>query len=173
MFDYATISDVVLHISYTARDDDAFRATVETKIVDTLITYASSAGMHRLFSLRRDFPDAFHQLLNPTGTAQQTHVKLGREHFPYFLSTRTLTITGASLFIQPEGANPVDTTGLAISVNDHPSSAWTTPKKTNLRSADIPASGPALADWTIKITTGHLDPAAVSDVLLLFRYGVS
>jgi Tc toxin complex TcA C-terminal TcB-binding domain/Neuraminidase-like domain/Salmonella virulence plasmid 28.1kDa A protein len=173
MFDYATISDVVLHISYTARDDDAFRATVETKIVDTLITYASSAGMHRLFSLRRDFPDAFHQLLNPTGTAQQAHVKLGREQFPYFLSTRTLTITGASLFIQPEGANPVDTTGLAISVNDHPSSAWTTPAKTNLRSADIPASGPALADWTIKIATGHLDPAAVSDVLLLFKYGVS
>ena len=173
MFDYATISDVVLHISYTARDDDAFRDAVETKIVDTLITYASSAGMHRLFSLRRDFPDAFRQLLTTTGTAQQTHVKLGREHFPYFLSTRTLTITGASLSIQPEGANPVDTTGLAISVNDRPSSAWTTPEKTNLRSADIPASGPALADWTIKITTGHLDPAAVSDVLLLFRYGVS
>ena len=97
----------------------------------------------------------------------------GASSSPTSYQARTLTITGASLFIQPEGANSVDTTGLAISVNDHPSSAWTTPAKTNLRSADIPASGPALADWTIKISTGHLDLAAVSDVLLLFKYGVS
>ena len=173
MFDYATISDVILRISYTAHDDGAFRATVETAIVDTLTAYASSTGMHRLFSLRHDFPDAFHQLLNPAGPAQQTHIRLGHEHFPYFLSTRTLNITGASLFIQPQGAAPVDTTGLTISVNDNPNAAWTTRAKTNLRSADIPASGPALADWTIKITTGHLDPTAVSDVLLLFKYGVS
>jgi hypothetical protein len=173
MFDYATISDIILHISYTARDDDDFRKTVETNIVDTLTHYASHDGMYRLFSLRHDFPDAFHQLLTVAGTAQQTHVKLGREHFPYFLSTRALHITGASLSIQPEGANPVDTTGLTISVNDHPNAAWTTPEKTRLRSADIPAGGPALADWTIKITTGHLDPAAVSDVLLLFKYRVS
>jgi hypothetical protein len=173
MFDYATISDVLLRISYTALDDGAFRATVETAIVDTLTAYASSTGMHRLFSLRHDFPDAFHQLLSPAGPAQQTHIRLGREHFPYFLSTRTLNITGASLFIQPHGAAPVDITGLTISVNDNPSAAWATPAKTNLRSTDIPARGPALADWTIKITTGHLDPTAVSDVLLLFKYGVS
>ncbi|MGO9507522.1 MAG: hypothetical protein ACLPXZ_09330, partial [Mycobacterium sp.] len=173
MFDYATISDIILHISYTARDDDAFRATVETAIVDSLTAYASTAGMHRLFSLRRDFPDAFYQLLNSGGTVQQTHIKLAKEHYPYFLSTRTLNITGAGLFIQPEGADPVDTTGLTISVNNNPNAAWTTPAKTNLRSADVPTSGPALTDWVIKVTAGHLDPAAVSDVLLLFKYGVS
>ena len=83
MFDYATIPDIILHISYTARDDDAFRVTVETAITDSLTAYASTAGMHRLFSLRHDFPDAFYQLLNPVGAAaQQTRVKLGREHFP-------------------------------------------------------------------------------------------
>jgi hypothetical protein len=171
MFNYATIPDIILHISYTARDDDAFRAKVEAAIVDSLTAYASTAGMHRLFSLRRDFPDAFYQLLNPAGSAQQTHIKLAKEHFPYFLSTRTLTITGASLFIQPEGADPVDTTGLTISVNNA-NGAWTTLPKTNLRSAEIPANGPALADWTIKATAGRLDPAAVSDLLLLFKYGV-
>ena len=71
MFDYATISDIILHISYTARDDDAFRATVETAIIDSLTAYASTAGMHRLFSLRHDFPDAFYQLLNPAGPASR------------------------------------------------------------------------------------------------------
>jgi hypothetical protein len=172
-FDYATISDVILHISYTARDDDAFRATVEAAIVDSLTNYASTAGMHRLFSLRSDFPDAFYQLLNPTGTGQQTVVKLRPEHFPYFLSTRTLDIAGASLFIQPKGTDPVDTTGLTISVNNNPNAPWTTPAKTQLRSADVPAGGPALTDWTIKITAGRLDSAVVNDVLLLFKYRVS
>jgi hypothetical protein len=174
MFDYATIPDIILHISYTARDDDAFRVTVETAITDSLTAYASTAGMHRLFSLRHDFPDAFYQFLNPVGAAaQQTRVKLGREHFPFFLSTRTLNMTGTSLFIQPEGAGPVDTTDLTISVNNNPNAAWTTPPKTNLRAAEIPASGPALTDWTIKITAGKLNPVAVNDVLLLFKYGVS
>jgi hypothetical protein len=173
MFDYATIPDIVLHISYTARDDDAFRATVETAIADSLTTFASKAGMHRLFSLRHDFPDAFYQLQHPAGSTQETHVKLGREHFPYFLSTRTLTITGATLFIQPQGADPADTTGLTISLNGSPNATWTTPPKTNLRSADIAASGPALTDWAVKVTAGHLDPAAVNDVLLLFKYGIS
>lgn len=173
MFDYNTIPDIVLHISYTARDDDAFRATVETAIADSLTTFASKSGMHRLFSLRHDFPDAFYQLQHAAGSTQETHVKLGREHFPYFLSTRTLTITEAILFLQPQGADPADVTGLAISLNGNPAATWTTPPKTNLRSADIAASGPALTDWAVKVTTGHLDPAAVNDVLLLFKYGIS
>lgn len=173
MFDYATIPDIILHISYTARDDDAFRATVETAITDSLTAYASTAGTHRLFSLRHDFPDAFYQLQHPGGTAQETRVRLGREHFPYFLSTRTLTIAGATLFIQPQGADPADTGGLAISLNGNPASTWTTPPKTNLRSADIAASGPALTDWAVKVTAGHLGPAAVKDVLLLFKYRIS
>ena len=173
MFDYATIPDIILHISYTARDDDTFRATVETAITDSLTAYASTAGMHRLFSLRHDFPDAFYQLQHPAGTTQETRVKLGREHFPYFLSTRTLSVTGATLFLQPQGADSADTTGLTISLNGNPAATWTTPPKTNLRSADITASGPALTDWAVKVTAGHLDPAAVNDVLLLFKYGIT
>jgi hypothetical protein len=146
---------------------------VETAIIDSLTAYASAAGMHRLFSLRHDFPDAFYQLQHSAGSTQETHVKLGREHFPYFLSTRTLTITGATLFLQPQGADPADTTGLAISLNGNPAATWSTPPKTNLRSVEIPASGPAITDWAVKVTAGHLDPATVSDVLLLFKYGVS
>jgi hypothetical protein len=173
LFDYATIPDVILHLSYRALDDGAFRDTVESGLVDTLTTYAATAGMHRLFSLRHDFPDAFYQLLHPAGTAQETHITLGREHFPYFLAGQTLTITSASLFIQPQEADPADTTGLAISLNNNLATTWTTPPKTNLRSADISVSGPALADWTIKVTAGHVDPASVNDMLLLLKYTVT
>jgi hypothetical protein len=173
MFDYATIPDVVLHLSYTAVDDDALRTTVETAIVDSLTTYASTTGMHRLFSLRHDFPDAFYQLLHPAGTTQETKIKLGREHFPYFLSGRPLTVAGASLFIQSQKTEPADTSGLGISLNNNPSGAWTTPQKTNLRSSDIAASGSALTDWTMKVTTGRLEPSTVGDLLILLKYSVT
>jgi hypothetical protein len=173
LFDYATIPDVILHLSYRALDDGAFRDTVESDLVDTLTAYAATAGIHRLFSLRHDFPDAFNQLLHPADTAQETHIMLGRQHFPYFLSGQNLTIASASLFIQPQGPDPADTTGLTISLNNVPTTAWTTPPNTNLRSADIPAGGPALVDWTVKVAAGHLDPGAINDLLLLFKYTVT
>src|SRR5262249_47767655 len=55
-FDYATISDVIVHVQYTARaggDDLAARALKELK--DQLAD-ASNAGLALLFSLRYDFP---------------------------------------------------------------------------------------------------------------------
>jgi uncharacterized protein YgfB (UPF0149 family) len=173
LFDYATIPDVILHLSYRALDDGAFREAVESGLVDTLTTYAATAGMHRLFSLRHEFPNAFYQLLHPADAAQETHITLGREHFPYFLSDQNLTITSVSLFIQSQEANLADTTGLTLSLNSSPTTTWTTPPNTNLRSADIPVSGPALAEWAVKVTAGHLDPDAVSDLLLLFKYTVT
>ena len=143
-------------------------------LVDTLTTYAATAGMHRLFSLRHDFPDAFYQLLHPADTAQETHITLGRKHFPYFLSGQTLTIASASLFIQPQGGRPRRHHRPELSRSTTTRlTTWTTPPNTNLRSADIPVSGPALADWAIKVTAGHLDPDAVNDLLLLLKYTVT
>lgn len=58
-FDYATISDVVLHLRYTARQGgNALRhgATAELR---RMIGEAKAAGSVRLFSVRHDFPDAW------------------------------------------------------------------------------------------------------------------
>jgi len=172
-FDYNTISDIILHLSYTARDDATLRTSVETAIVDSLTTYATTAGMHRLFSLRHEFPDAFYQLMNPIGGAQQTQFDLGTQHFPYFLSSRTLTVARASLFIQPSGQTAADTTGLKITVNGTQAASWTTPANTNLSTTDAAVSGPVLTSWTINITDGHLDPDTVGDILILIRYSVA
>jgi hypothetical protein len=45
----------------------------------------------------------------------------------------------------------------------------TTLPNTNLRSAELAVSGPAITAWTIE-TTGHLDPDALDDVLILLKY---
>lgn len=44
-FDYDTISDLIMHISYTAKDDGAFREKVEEEIENSLIEYAESNNL--------------------------------------------------------------------------------------------------------------------------------
>jgi hypothetical protein len=173
MFDYATIPDVILHISYTARDNDALRTTVETAIVDSLTAYASTTGMHKILSLRRDFPNAFNQFMNADAAIQQTKFELSKQHFPYFLYTRTLTVTGASLFIQPAGPAALDTIGLKIAVNGAQAASWSIPPNTSLRTADASVSGPALTTWSMRVTDGHLGIGSIQDILLLIKYSVT
>jgi len=61
-FDYSTISDIVLHISYTARDNGDFRDLVESNIAKAMKT--PSTPFQRLFVMKSDFPDVFYQLVN-------------------------------------------------------------------------------------------------------------
>lgn len=47
-FNYDTISDVIIYISYTGKDDGAFRTTVENQIAATLTDYATSSRLYPL-----------------------------------------------------------------------------------------------------------------------------
>jgi hypothetical protein len=171
LFDYDSISDVIVHISYTALDDGAFRQSVESAIAGALTQHASTVGLHRLFSLRHDFPSVFHRLLHTEG-AQTVTFELGAQHFPAFLSDRTITAGGAAVYLQPAGNDPVDTAGLALKVNGTTTGPFSTMPKTNLRTADVAVTGPALTPWTVEVTTGELAPDKVSDLYLLINYTV-
>ena len=65
-FDYSTISDAVLHIKYTAREDaGAFKNAAVTHLRDYFSQDESTHSM-RLFNLRQEFPTEWHRFLNPT-----------------------------------------------------------------------------------------------------------
>jgi hypothetical protein len=172
-FDYDSIADVIVHISYCSLDDEVLRTTVETALVGNLAAYASTDGMYRLLSLRHDFPNAWYKLLHPTGAAQETEFTLAQQHFPYFLSGRALSVVSASVYIQPKGSDPVDTTGLTISINGTGTTSWTTLAKTTLRTADVPVAGLALRSWSVEVTGGRLEPSVANDVLILLKYKVT
>ena len=89
-FNYNTISDVIFHISYTAKDDAAFRATVENNLQDHFME-AASEGLFRLLSLKNDFPDEFYKLLN--NNPQLIEFDLTNDFFPYFLTDQQLLMT--------------------------------------------------------------------------------
>jgi hypothetical protein len=70
-FDYSTISDAILHIKYTARED---AGSFKNGSIAHLRAYFSESedgatNSVRLFNLRQEFPTQWHRFLNPTNPA--------------------------------------------------------------------------------------------------------
>jgi hypothetical protein len=87
-FDLQTLSDVVVHARYTARDGgQPLRDAARTAVV---------AGLPRngvqLLSARTEFPDAYARLFSPTGSGQSLDLVIGPEHFPFVPTTRQVNV---------------------------------------------------------------------------------
>jgi len=68
-FDYGTISDVILHINYTAREAGGpFKTGVIGHLRDYFSEAAATPGM-LLLDLRREFPTQWSRFVDPTNTA--------------------------------------------------------------------------------------------------------
>lgn len=88
-FDYDTISDVILHVRYTARpgvEPDAVK-----KELDALF---NKANLALLFSLRHDFPTEWSAFVKGTGAFTAT---IRKERFPYFTHGKNIKITKLDL----------------------------------------------------------------------------
>ncbi len=68
-FDYRTISDVILHLKYTAREDAGPFKTAAMAHLRSWLGDADSQPLWRAFNLRRDFPSQWARFLNPTDPA--------------------------------------------------------------------------------------------------------
>jgi Tc toxin complex TcA C-terminal TcB-binding domain/ABC toxin N-terminal region/Neuraminidase-like domain/Salmonella virulence plasmid 28.1kDa A protein len=95
-FDYDTISDVILHIRYTAREGgqalkDKAVANLKAQIAD-----ATAAGMVRLFSVRREFPSDWARFKNVKLTddvqTAELSLPLREEHYPYWSKGRVRSV---------------------------------------------------------------------------------
>lgn len=82
-FDFSTISDVILHIQYTARDGGANLAAAAQAAVNDILPVN---GL-QLFSLKRQFPTAWHRFLHPDadGADQELKLAVTRQHYPFFV----------------------------------------------------------------------------------------
>lgn len=101
-FDYHTISDVVLDLSYTARDGgggakQAANGEIKARLNDVRELIAGTdKALVRVFSLKREFPDALERLLAQPGTA--IPFNLTPEHLPFVVraAATALNIAGTS-----------------------------------------------------------------------------
>ncbi len=104
VFDHNTISDVILHLSYTAEYDEGLKQRWDGAAAELLALLATTdpadPPLVRTFSLRTDFPDAFHRLVN-SGPGTEVGFALDNRHFPSFVAVqgRSLETTSASLQI--------------------------------------------------------------------------
>ncbi len=91
-FDYDTISDVILHIRYTAREGGGLLRNGAVANLKTAIAGASAAGSVRLFSVRHEFPSAWAKFKGvkiggDTNTAELS-LNLREEHYPFWSKGR-------------------------------------------------------------------------------------
>ena len=90
-FDYSTISDVILHIRYTAREGGGLLRREAIARVKELITKAQAVGSIRLFSVRNEFPSEWARLMTQVPLANHRYelkLNLLPEHYPFWSQGR-------------------------------------------------------------------------------------
>lgn len=189
-FDYETISDVVLHIRYTARDGGgALKTLVENELEDNINQMALAgqrSGLFRLFSAKHEFPDAWYRFLHPAqGQSAALTVDLSKNRFPFQFRNRAITISSAMLFLKTKKlAEDQDDSDIVFNVNlqrrdepkvfseDVPFAVSQIP--TLLAAPFDPWPTDGLGEWQIVPTNGVLpDPTRISDIWIVLQYTVA
>jgi hypothetical protein len=170
-FDYDTISDVILHLSYTARHDTTLRSKKEGAIAAT-IDQAGNAlrrwlgetnptgernSLTKVFSARRDFPNAWPAAL-AMGAPATLSFDVRPDHFPLLLQP---LLSGLKAHAEvwrvttkqrDEGIEPEAATGWSAGNPPPP--------------AGTPATYPVIGVWTVTSPTGSNSETRPVDVLL-------
>ena len=190
-FDYESITDVVLHLRYTARDggDDLKSGAIANlkSGLNSIRRMSQAQGLTRMFSLKSDFPSEWYRLTNPpNATADGTsELILARNRFPYLFSGNqiTLTITGIDVYAVPDPSvqDPTFPDFLNVSVPgnstpldwSNPTAIGPVPGKSASASVSVTAQE-GTAKWALKVPAAHVATLRdqASDLLFVCRYKV-
>jgi hypothetical protein len=98
-FDYDTIADVVLHIRYTAREDQGnFKIAAIDNVKSQLKALSSRLELRRIFRISQDFAAAWTSFHNPSpGIAPTLTVTLDKERFTLLAFDGTLKLREVQL----------------------------------------------------------------------------
>lgn len=118
-FDYNTIADVIVHLRYTAREDNNRDedGNLKTAAINRLTGLTNALGevpLQRLFSLRYDFPNEWHAW---TSKGQDLVVKLEKRHFPYFAQSGSLNIQSIRAYPKTSGSVVMQNRVEAMNIN--------------------------------------------------------
>lgn len=94
-FDYSTISDVIIHVRYTARDGGELLGSASTSEIATDLQDPAKSELALLFAPRYDFSSEWAAFQN-TGTLT---FSLRKDYFPYMVQgSSTLAVHGIDLY---------------------------------------------------------------------------
>ena len=136
-------------------------------------------GNYNKICYKHDFPNNFHQLLDPsTGQPQKTEFDLEQKHFPYFISDKVLTLSPAAkvkVFLKPRlREGEIETSGLQLEVNNMTGGTglWDDFGE-YMKVSDVSITGTPIGKWTIKSEFGDEDREHLDDILILLTYTAS
>jgi peptidoglycan hydrolase-like protein with peptidoglycan-binding domain len=177
-FDYNTISDVVIHLSYSARDGgESFKQAVNLQLMTALNDWKKllidDITLSRLFGLRQEFSADWNRFFSNAGQPQSLTLHLSKQHFPrhldYFWEDTnsdgkpdnqkpiTLHITSVKAYLDPNGELP--SIG-GIQLNNNSAETSGIDSETGLTVFDFAFTGEITNDSAIDLTL------TVSDVEL-------
>lgn len=191
-FDYDTINDVMIHISYTAEYDELFRDKVEEQndaIEGTLTNILKKDNeLSRTFSFRQEFSTDFNRLIQQP-INQPITIKIEDKHFPLFLNGKSLSIDSAWLILVTPNQQTV--TDVDIAINGTSQTDFTKdPKLGDLFSKDLGglfnAGNSMKKEHTIAIvnsgdlapvvpavgSVGAIDSNKLEDIILYVKYSL-
>jgi hypothetical protein len=107
-FDFNTISDIIFHIRYSAKDSgNRFKQGVVSNLESSIEIMplgdpdSPRLGLYRYFSARHEFPNEWHQFLHPveSATSQDLEIKLTRERFKFLFRNKKINTSNLELFL--------------------------------------------------------------------------
>ncbi len=179
-FDFASLSDVILHISYTSRNGGLAKEALAA-VQDKLPNQSA-----RLFSLKHEFESEWYRFLNPEGgNNQEFVVTLTQEHFPFFIRGKlaAMKIKRMDVYVESSinekyianitvtNANPLADVLIDKdpSINEvHHSSEEFAPGSQPSPTGEIKLLLKVESDGNFK----SLDDSKIDDVFILFQLGI-
>jgi hypothetical protein len=163
-FDYGTISDVILHLHYTARDGGSgFRSCVEgglRELLNEMALAANRDGLFQAYNLRQQFPNEWWQLKQE----HATHLTIGMQYLPFLAQGHTPVIDQVTWFARVDGdpatyVMAVDQAGFTLNRNASLGNLCT-------------GSTPSL-DTGAPFTLSTADASKLKELTMMLHYSIS
>jgi hypothetical protein len=181
-FDYRTLSDLIIHLKYTARDGGSALATdaatsLKTRLNAMIVGLsATDAGVMRMFSVRHEFPSAWYAFLNAASATadQELDLNITADRFPYFASVANIKIQSIELI-----ADTALTAINGITMTPAPTNAPLNLIQDNaygtLLRLVLKYSGQSPGTWVLKnpVANPRLTQAQLNDLIVIVHYQVS
>ncbi|HEU4854668.1 MAG TPA: neuraminidase-like domain-containing protein [Nitrosospira sp.] len=181
-FDYGTISDAILHIKFTAREDAGpFKDAAVSHLRDYFQVDQTTPSL-RMFDLRQEFPTEWHRFLHPVDPASGNvfELKMSPERFRIFDQEKTLAVNTMLLLARctKDGNYTVSITPPLPETETLTLAPVADYGGLHFNQKDVaieiaPTTPPVT--WLLKMTNPsgenlEIDPAEVEDLLLIVGY---
>jgi hypothetical protein len=180
-FDYGTISDAIVHIKYTAREDAGPFKNGALKHLRDYFHQVDPTPSLRLFNLRQEFPSQWSRFLNPApSTANSFGLDMSADLFRTLDAGKTLKVNTIWLLARCTGAD-TDTYSVTMTplpLPAQPLALTASPQFGELRVVALASQtieiGPTVVTWTIEMTRTvggtAAQPIDVEDLFLVLGY---